>query len=345
MLTVKGNKVVCIGDRHIDDEYKGQHKNYRENTYWCMDKTVEITDKEKPDFYCETGDFIGVRNNVATLKDNLMLYKTINYLDSIHCEKVINFGNHDMFELENVNTYTLLSMLGKFKTPREVANAGSDIGIVRLVSPDYDDPDTGEKMEIYIHFVPYGKEHVQLQPVKGATNVAITHNDFRVSSTMFTNNPEAIDLTTHEPFFGMDAIINGHIHQPSNMTTFVTSAGTNCAFINLGCMARPKVSENYNMVWYVDFGFRLDMTGKPEAYITPKPIELIPADEIFISRVSDETKRTLLAEDEVQLQLSGMFDELKDFNWAGVSILDRINILSIEEPVKDIILEYYGLEK
>lgn len=348
MLTIIGNKVGGFGDTHIEDGYRGQHVNYQENCYWCMDKKVEIVEKSKPDFVFETGDWVGVRANVAVLRDNFMRYKTAEYLEGIkkQAPMVINTGNHDLFQLEDMNDYILHSMLGYFHTPRSIANTGEEIGVVKVVSPDLDDPETGKKMEMYIHFVPYGKEHVKLKPVKGATNVAVTHNDFRISSTSFTFNPEAIDLTVHEPFYGMDMIVNGHIHQPSQLETFTTQAGTESAFINLGCMARPARVEDYNMVWYLEFGFRKNqLTGTPESYVKPVEVQLRPASEIFREGTYKEDVHSDVVEATKQLELSNILGGLQDFNFSGVSISDRIELIDAEPEVKEIMYHYLGVSK
>ena len=218
MKKVIGNTSVTFGDRHIENVYRGQHINYQENCYWCMDQTLERVQLLEPELYNETGDFIGVRTGVSWLSgDRIMLSRTMKFLDSIKSHKVINRGNHDLHGSEERNDYLFLSSLGYFDSPAHLAEEDKQVGRVMLESPDLIDPDTNEPMRVVFHYVPYGKEFEKLDIVEGVTNIAITHYDFRVGLTNFTNNPEAIDLTTHEPFYGVDLILNGHIHQPSEL--------------------------------------------------------------------------------------------------------------------------------
>lgn len=336
MLTIRGNKLLAEGDMHIEDIYRGQHVNYQENSYWCMQNTLDLIKQEKPDLYVNTGDFIGVRNNVARLEDRVMLRRTAQWLEDMKIPRIINTGNHDMFGNDHTNDYLLLSSLRYFYTPDQIADDNGNV--VRLVS-EYLDED-GKPFEIYVHFVKYGDEFKKLNPVKDAVNVAITHNDFKVGALSYTQNPDAIDLVEHEPFFGMDVIVNGHIHNPSSRETFKTRNGMDCTFINVGSKARPKRSEDYNKVFYVIVGIRLNALGKPEPYFRESLIELKPADEIFISKTSSETLESTLKTDLEDDGLGAVLDVLKDFNWSGVSMVKRVEALSIEPAVKELIFEY-----
>lgn len=340
MLTVKGNKIGFFGDTHIEDVYRGEHVNYQENCYWVMNKRLEIVRNEEFDLYVDTGDFIGVRNNISRLEDRVMLRRTAQFLEDLKIPRVINTGNHDLFGNDHNNDYLLLSSLGYFYTPDQIADDNGNI--VRLVS-DFNDED-GNPYEIYIHFVKYGDEYKKLNPIKDAVNVAVTHNDFRIGALSYTQNPEAIDLIDHEPFFGMDIIVNGHIHNPSSRETFKTRNGMDCTFINLGCMTRPKKSENYDKVFYVNVGIRPNaVTGEPEPYFSEKLIQLKPADEIFVKRTGAEAITQTIKNDLEEDGLSEVLDVLRDFNWSGVSMSDRVEALNVEPEIKEIIQEYLNL--
>ena len=157
MKVVKGNTSVTFGDRHIENVYRGQHINYQENCYWCMDKTLERVQLLEPELYNETGDFIGVRTGVSWLSgDRIMLSRTMKFLDSIKGHKVINRGNHDLHGSEERNDYLFLSSLGYFDSPAHLAEGDKQVGRVMLESPDLIDPDTNEPMRVVFHYVPYG---------------------------------------------------------------------------------------------------------------------------------------------------------------------------------------------
>lgn len=344
MKKIVGNKSLTFGDRHIENVYRGQHVNYQENCYWCMDKTMEKVWQEAPDLYNETGDFIGVRTGVSWLSgDRIMLSRTMKFLDSIKGHKVINRGNHDLHGSEERNDYLFLSSLGYFDSPAQLAEDGKTVGRVMLESPDLIDPDTNEPLRVVFHYVPYGKEFEQLDIVEGATNIAVTHNDFRVGLKNFTNNPDAIDLVTHKPFYGLDLILNGHIHQPSELAQFNTEGGTSCAFMNLGCMARPKRSEDYEFVWCALVQMRKNPhTQQPEVHFEAQEFPLRPVSEVFLPDTEGSVAEQVKS-DSKQLELSEALKDLQDFNWAGISLKERVDLLVIEPSVKALIEEYLHL--
>lgn len=341
MLEVVGNTVVGLGDRHIDDRYVGQHKNYLENCIWGLDKTLEICKTEKPDFYFETGDFVGVNNNQATL-GNYALYRLCEFLSDIKCPKVVNLGNHDLFEFESLNTYTLLSMLGYYRTP-DMIKGDDGSSVVHLVSPDIMD-ENGKPLEAYIHFVSYGKEGMDIHPVEGALNVAVTHNDFKLGSTVFTRNPDAIDLTRATNFKGIDLVVNGHIHTPSDLSSFNRVDNEEGLFINLGCMARPKRSEDYLYVNYIKFGFIRKADGVGGFYVDVKRVDLPSIEDTFVDRkgVSDVVTDSLKLDDETQAKLGKLYDSVSVVAWNNVSLADRLEVLDAPADVKECIGRYLG---
>lgn len=337
MLTIRGNKLIVTGDDHYEDIYRGRHKNYVQNVLWCMNKLEEVLEREQPAFHARTGDFIGVRNNVSKIEDRTLFVRVAKHMQSSGIPCVVNTGNHDLFGSDHNNDYLTLARLGYFHTPDQIRD---DKGNIVQMITDYED-ENGEPIVFYIHFVPYGQEHKKLYPVKDAVNIAVTHNDFRIGSHVFTQNPDAIDLLTHEPFFGMDLVLNGHIHEPSVRQTFKTVSGMDCTFLNLGCMARPKVSENYNQVLYAVVEVRKNALGKPEAYFREELIDLLPAEEIFVDYGSTSSQlATKETESESESELSSVIDSLRDFNWSGISVLDRVEAIPMEPEVKELVLKY-----
>lgn len=336
MLVLKGNRGLVFGDRHVDDLYKGRHKNYLANSQWCMSKTLEIVSERKPDVYFETGDLIGQRNGVSYLEDRGLLYEMVDFFKSLGVPAIVNKGNHDIHGGLRKNDYQFLSRLGCYHTPDTIEDGN---GRIIKFETDFDGYD------IYVHLVPYGDEYRQLKPVKDALNIAITHNDFRIGSETFTNNKDAIDLVTHNAFFGMDFIINGHIHIPSDrVKLFKFANGDEAQFINLGCMARPKITENYLKCWCLEFGVRAGKYGgEPEFYYQNHIIDLLPLEEVF----DLSTKLTQLVEEEVELEnnteeLKNLMTELQGFSWGGNSFEERVSSLPIDDKIKKLILEYVG---
>lgn len=332
MLTVKGDKVVVFGDRHIEDIFRGKHKNYRKNSIDCMNLTLDVVNEERPDLYLETGDFIGVRRDVSWVaQDRGLLKETAQFLKAIGCPVIINTGNHDIHGGNEKNDYNFLSDLGYFTRPQQFEEDG--VSVVKLET-------SREDMPIYIHFVKYGFDDVVLKGVEGAFNVAITHGDFRIGTKTFSGNDDAIDLVTHEPFFSMDYIINGHIHNPmETVEEFKFYNGKVCNFINIGCMARPKISENYEQVWYMVFGVKEVTKGIYKYYIEPKILDLPKVEEIF---KMNKTLRELVKEEEEESleDLSEIFSSLSEVSFGTISMEDRVKLLPISQRMKDLIMEY-----
>lgn len=332
MLTIKGDKVVVFGDRHIEDIYRGRHKNYRKNCVDCMDLTTEVVKEEEPDLYVETGDFIGVRRDISWIaEDRELLEKTANFLSGLGCPVVINTGNHDIHGGTKKNDYVYLSNQGYFYRPQQFEEENQSVVKIETSKED---------MPIYLHFVKYGCDDIPLKAIPNALNIAITHGDFKLGTKEISMNPDAIDLITHEPFFGMDYIINGHIHEPMEQAIeFKFANGKMCHFLNLGCMARPKISENYDQVWYMVLGVKEIMDGVWKYYLEPKILDLPKPEEIF--NMTKSLKEMVEEEENESLEdLSMIFSALQDISFGTVSMEERVKLLPTTPKIKNLILEY-----
>ena len=104
-------------------------------------------------------------------------------------------------------------------------------------------------------------------------------------------------------------------------------------------MARPKISENYEQVWYIVLGVREVVDGIYKYYIEPKILDLPKVEDIF--RMTKSLKELVDEETEESLEdLSGIFSALQEISFGTISIEDRVNLLPTTQKMKDLILEY-----
>lgn len=341
MLEVRGNSFIVTGDDHYDDLYRGAHLNYQANCYDVMRRIENMQEHEQADLMFRTGDFIGARPNVSMLEDHNMIYQVAKHLKNLSAPVVINKGNHDLFGDESRNDYIMLSRLGYFYAPEQFADSNGNV--VKLVTDYTETNDSGEEVPviIYIHVVPYGKDMEKLHPVKDAINIAITHGDFCVGSETISQNPDAIDLVTHEPFFGIDYIINGHIHEPHSRITYQTTDGSTTTFLNVGCPTRVKRNENYEAVYYFKLSVDKDEDGDVVVLASERILELSPSKDLFITK-KDSAVVDAVKEDKEKAsqELSLVFEDLKDFTFKGISLEERVDIMVAEPDVKKLVLQY-----
>ena len=67
--------------------------------------------------------------------------------------------------------------------------------------------------------------------------------------------------------------------------------------------------------------------------------ELKPPSEIFLEDTEGSVAEQVKAEGK-QAQLSEALEGLRDFNWAGVSLSERLELMVLEPNIKDLIKRY-----
>lgn len=267
LFKISGKRGLVFGDIHYDDGFVGRHHNYWENLIDVTNRIQNVIEEEKPDFVVFVGDLIGVRRGVSTLKDRNALLFVAKFLQSItNC--IVVKGNHDYSETSD---YEFLSSLGIFKSSRQIGNT------IEFTNPHASTP-------CYIHCVDYGQENEALQIKEGAHNIGIMHNEFYVKGKeqqMYSQS--AIELSSKRNFFGLDIILSGHIHTPTNgMIDFNFQDGFDSAFANIGCPSRPSYGELYNHVWYIALEYTSDGDSKDwELGFRQEVLHLKPYEEIF----------------------------------------------------------------
>lgn len=263
---VKGGKILVFGDLHLSAKYEGTHKNYLYECYYNMDRIVEICESNNPSGIVFLGDLIGVSERKIT--DHQFLMRIIMFfmkLNKITNGNVFSVkGNHDIGDFSD---FDMLVGMGLVKNPKYVDYYGSK--------------DSG--LEIRFHFVNYGEEHYNLD-IAGypnvASNVVFGHADFYIEGvTNWYSAKAGVHLNELDNFCGVEMVISGHIHTPSdgeiNYTTL--KDGSTIGLFYVGSPSR--VVERIDECWYMWFEYT-DGNTDYEAV----PFGLEPASEVFYEK-------------------------------------------------------------
>lgn len=252
---------------HFDDMFQGRHIDYWENVMEVVSRVQDIMLDEKPDFVIIAGDLVGVRRGQATLKNRNALLYLAQFLKSLpNC--IVLKGNHDYAE---VSDYEFLSELGVFRSTKQIR------GVIEFTNPESNIP-------CYIHCVDYGQENDHIEIYKDAYNIGVMHNEFYVAGKeQQFNSQGAIELSSKKNFFGLDMILSGHIHTPTQgMINFKFQDNYDSGFINLGCPTRPSHGELYNQVWYVVLEYdKLEGRNETDLGFRQEAFNLRPHEEVF----------------------------------------------------------------
>ncbi|MEC2463567.1 metallophosphoesterase [Bacillus cereus] len=281
MLRISGQKLMVFGDPHADEKFQGRHINYWENFMEVADRISAIVHQEKPDIVVIAGDLVGVRRGVSTLQDKNALLFLAKWLLSLPNAVVLR-GNHDYNETSD---YEFLSELGVFKASKQIEN------MIEFTHPEAETP-------CFVHLVDYGQENELLDIQSNAYNIGIMHNEFYVKGKEQQFHGEtAIELTTKKNFYGLDMIMSGHIHTPTqgDMIDFTFQDGFESGFLNLGCPSRPGHGELYDQVWYMVLEYRqrdgsniTDMRYRQEPFALKPYTEIFRPNDDFIESIQDK---------------------------------------------------------
>ncbi|MGF2715648.1 metallophosphoesterase [Bacillus cereus] len=280
MKRISGMKAIVFGDPHADEEFQGRHINYWENFMEVSDRISKVVEIEKPDIVFIAGDLVGVRRGKSAIKDKNALLYLAKWLKSLPNVVVLR-GNHDYNEISD---YEFLSELRVFTSSKQTEN------MVEFTHPNAEVP-------CFFHLVDYGQENEKIEIQANAYNIGIMHNEFFVAGQEQQFHGEgAIELTSKKNFFGLDMVVSGHIHTPTNgMINFSFQDGFESAFANLGCPTRPGHGELYDQVWYMVWEYQqtegsnvTDMRFRQEPFALKPYTEIFRPNDDFIEGVQDK---------------------------------------------------------
>lgn len=261
---VYDGKILVFGDLHLSAKYTGSHKNYIYECYYNMDKITEYCEKYKPSGIVFLGDIIGVSER--KISDHQFLMRVMMFfmkLNAITNGNVFSVkGNHDFGDFSD---FDMLVGMGLLKNPKYIDYYGNG------------------KLEIRFHFVNYGEEHQKLElaeyPVI-ASNVVFGHADYYIEGvTNWYSTKSAVHLNELDNFCGVEMVISGHIHLPSDGEISYTTLkdGSTIGLFYVGSPSR--VVERIDDCWYMWFEY-LEGETNYEAEL----FGLEPASEVFIAK-------------------------------------------------------------
>lgn len=280
---VFGGKVHIYGDMHFSCVYEGQHKDYTLECYTNMDNILSKVKAEKASAVIFLGDVIGV--NERNIRDRQFLmrlylfFQTLNKLTKGNVYAVK--GNHDKGDFSDFDFFLGIGLL---KNPNYIDYYGCS-------EKEYNEGNR-DCLEVRFHFVNYGEENRELtmSTDEGYSNVVLGHADYLIDGvTNWYQHKGGVQLARLSNFKGVDLVISGHIHNPSDeVLTTVIGGDSPVGLFYPGSPART--SERYNDCWYLVFEFDGESTRYDAELFGLQPADVVfyPKEEILNDGEMDE---------------------------------------------------------
>lgn len=329
-----GGKILIFGDLHLSCTYEGQHKDYTVECYKNMQNIIDKVKESKASAVILLGDVIGV--NERNIKDRqflmrvMIFFKTLNELTGGHVYSVK--GNHDKGDFSD---FDLLIGLGMIRNPDYV-------DYYRCTEEEYAE-EGDDALEVRFHFVNYGEENRELKmDGDGAySNVVLGHADYLIDGvTNWYQHKGGVHLNRLSNFKGVDVVISGHIHDPSEEMLSTNIGDYTIDLFYTGSPART--AERYNDCWYFIFEFIEDEDGATTNY----EVELFglePADEVFYPKDSFIDADKLSAEEQKKQteSLTTIVKEIMEGNMSRGDIFQQVRVVpGYSDSAKDLACSY-----
>lgn len=321
-LVHRGGKLVIVGDTHFSEIYSGSHRDYFAESIALMESIYSKVDDSVTGLIL-LGDIFGVREQrlrSLLFRSNLLTFfrrlqerleknnKTLGFGAEnafIACVK----GNHDHSGVDNITEFEFFLEQNMFHNPR------------------YVDVLNSEGLKTRLHFVNYGDERRELDVVEdeGVSNVVLGHGEYVIKdvTNWFHTGENAVNISDMENLWGIDLIISGHIHTPSQQ--FDTAVMANHEVIKLFYPGAPcRVAERVDDVFYVV----MTVGAGGEVDVEVREFGLPPADEVFLPKellVGEEMELGVGTEEfaERNKRLKEILDELVSSRLSSGNLLEQ----------------------
>ncbi|MGV3076408.1 metallophosphoesterase family protein [Clostridium baratii] len=328
---VFGGEIQIYGDLHLSCIYEGQHKNYIEECYYNMDNIVSKVKDRKASAVILLGDVIGVNERNTRDRQFLMrlylFFQTLNDLTNRNVYAVK--GNHDKGDFSDFDFFLGIGLL---KNPNYVDYYGCS-------EKEYNEGDK-DGLEVRFHFVNYGEENRELTMNidEGYSNVVLGHADYIIDGvTNWYQHKGGVNLARLSNFAGVDLVVSGHIHNPSEEILTTTIKGEYP--IGLFYTGSPaRTAERFNDCWYLKFEFDGEST-KYDADL----FGLRPADEVFYPKediINDASEEDLDLARESE-SLTNIVKEIMEGRMTNGDLFAQVRAVpGASDEVKDIACSY-----
>lgn len=312
--------MLVVGDLHFSDKVTGRHVNYFQNCLNVIEMiTNAIVEKQITDLYI-LGDIVGTTEKNMRSRDALhTLMKTFLTWNNLTKGNVYTLrGNHDIGA--RTTDFDILVSLGFLKVVDQLDVENS----------------------VRIHGLNYGEEKRVLDIAPDRWNVALAHCNFQVEGqTTWFRAGEGLELSEMENLYGVDLVIAGHIHNPSQRMCKTSIKDKAISLYYPGCPTRPSRDPN---IWDTCFGIVIK-ADEDSVELDQIIFNLTPATELFASTFDDiqEVDEEDLYSNLINIEeLSSILEELQQYNiGANKDYRSQIKrVAGLDKEAADMALEY-----
>lgn len=321
---IHGGKILIFGDLHLSASYTGKHISYLSECYTNMEIIVKHIKKEKPSAVIFEGDIVGV--NERNIKDRQFLMRVIMFFGTIYNLTKGNVyavkGNHDIGDFSD---FDLLVGLGYLRNASYVDYFGDD------------------GLEARFHLVNYGDEKKPLPIVKeGASNIVVGHADYYIEgvTTWYSSKSNSVELKKLKNFCGVDLVISGHIHTPSEEILYTTLPdGESVGLFYTGSPSRT--AERFDDCWYLVFEYSKE---NGSTNYDAKLMGIEPANKVFYKEedfvLSEEEQEEKELSERKQQVLDEIVQEVISSRIYTGDLFKQIDLLPADDETKDLAKKY-----
>ena len=220
------NRVLVYGDIHLSSRNYGAHRDYAKESLSMLKNITDTAKSIGATHIIGLGDFSYGRFNTLEYRMEVEKQLEEQYVYT-HGNRYELKGNHDKASY-GMTEYEYYIQKGLLKPSCNLVLGRANISMV----------DFGEH-----------RKHTIIPPDSNMHNIVCMHDFFRFRDTQIPDYGKAVYLDEFEPWYGVDTIIGGHIHNYSqfegNIADMVQHKSNRVLVTYLGCPCRPSYREGH----------------------------------------------------------------------------------------------------